>query len=567
MEIGLIVKIDAKKNGELMKRLLLLGLMLGAISIFAQNVQQFGYSLNNTYAIHEGAELGPSIIPETYTKYNLILVANLFYADDPVVVKAGVDRDERIGVLTSNHTGINFGLGFFLTPRILLGATTTFTRSTNNIYSNYNVSVTSPAAFETITEEEEETALGDILVTGKIALGSPNKNSRFALIPTVRIPTGSEESFTTDRSVGFGLDLAADFKMSFMQLGLSIGYHYASDAQYYIPAGTPINIFSDIETDLDYTQKIKTSIGSYIPVSDVFGFNLEYIRYWTLPLSDIQNPNELYGGIRWQASRGVAVFAGGSVGNFEQADGNDYRLVAGLKITTPRVAPAPVAPAPEPVLAKVQAYDDQATTAFNTPVDVDILTNDDISAIVGQPSLRIVSMTHPNNTRCEIINSPLGVRFTPLANFIGTATCRYEVCSAEGMCSQADLVVTVLQPEAQYGDLTWNKSIYFCNDCDNINARSHQVLDELVKYLQVKGSRVTKIIIEGHTSLRASAAYNLALSKRRAKNTYKELLKRGVNPQILQMVAYGESRPEIPGSDTTTKHPTNRRVEFRIYEQ
>ena len=84
--------------------------------------------------------------------------------------------------------------------------------------------------------------------------------------------------------------------------------------------------------------------------------------------------------------------------------------------------------------------------------------------------------------------------------------------------------------------------------------------------MRLKGNSINKIIIEGHTSKRASASYNRQLAARRAKNTFDALIAKGVNPNLLDMISYGENRPETLNS-FERKHPTNRRVEFRVYEQ
>ena len=547
----------------MIKKILLLCLVLTGLSVSAQNVRQFGYSFNNTHAFFEGAELGPTIIKDKYTKYNALFFLNGYYNQNPVVIKTGVNRDERLSSFVTNHTGINFGATFFLSPRFQIGASADFVNATINVFNNYNP--TAVGAFSSVIREDKKSAISDIYIMAKYKLGDFDKNYSFALIPSFRVPTGDPDSFTTDNSIGMGLDLAMDYKLSFAQIGASVGYHYAKDAVYIIP--NSLTGVGDIVTDLDYSQKIKTALAAYIPFSEKFGANLEFIRFWTMPLGTIQNPNELYAGLRFQATRAISLFGGAAFGSFDSVDGNNYRIVGGLKIINPR-APAIVAP-PE-TISSLAAY---TTTNYIVPVIAMVTDNDNV---IGLPSLRIVQMSHPNDTRCEILGNPPYIRFTPLENFVGKATCRYEVCSATKICSQSDLVVEVIKPAPEappvvaaepYGDLTWNKSIYFCNDCHNIDSRSHRVLDELIEYLKIKGKKINKIVIEGHTSLRATAQYNLELSKKRCKNTYAELLKSGVNPNLLEMVAYGENRPEVPTLEGKTKHPTNRRVEFRIYEK
>lgn len=220
--------------------------------------------------------------------------------------------------------------------------------------------------------------------------------------------------------------------------------------------------------------------------------------------------------------------------------------------------------------AKLQAVDDYVVAPLGQPTLIDNLANDRIPR-PANGYLRIVSNSHPNRARCEIVKAPyLGVKYTPITNFLGSTTCRYEYCTADRVCDQADITIKINAPIIKaepYGNLVWNKSIYFCNDCDYLNARSIQVTQELKDYISSRRGKIAKVVIEGHTSLAASKAYNLNLSKRRARNTYKQLRKLGIPPELLTMVAYGESRPEIKSFEANRKHPTNRRVEFRIYEE
>jgi len=73
----------------------------------------------------------------------------------------------------------------------------------------------------------------------------------------------------------------------------------------------------------------------------------------------------------------------------------------------------------------------------------------------------------------------------------------------------------------------------------------------------------SRIAIEGHTDVRGDAAYNQALSQRRAESVRTWLIARGVAATRLSATGAGEARPLKTGN-TEADHQANRRVEIRI---
>lgn len=518
----------------------------------AQNIIQFNYSLNNTYTHLENALLSKQLLKDDYVNYRYLFIASLSYVDEPLIVK-NITTSKRVNVLIDSYFTFHFGVGFHLRKDMLLGVQSGFTKASLNGFDIRNFNLTGTT--------EEDSSLTDSKILFKWRITDPERNYALAIIPQLTLPTGSERSFTTDGSVGFGLELAFETILSnTVQVVANLGYHHSSDA-YYSPTNTYIA--------LDYRDKVVAALGAYIPFNDDFGANIEFTFHYMLSSNVEQNPNELYGGLRWQAARPLGVFLGAAVGNLESGnDSNDFKLIGGLKFHGGSLEEGQ-----QRIVARVDAVDDMAIASPGQPQIIDVLSNDLIpDNRMGH--LRIVSNSHPEQTACSVVKSPLAVEYRQLSRFYGTSICRYEYCSAEGICDEADLRITVHPPQKKrvvqaepYGNLVWNKSIYFCNDCDWLNARSIEVTKELRNYIQKKRGRISKIVIEGHTSLVASKAYNLALSKRRARNTYNQLIKLGVPANMMIMVAYGKSRPELKSFDGKRKHPTNRRVEFRIYEK
>lgn len=74
---------------------------------------------------------------------------------------------------------------------------------------------------------------------------------------------------------------------------------------------------------------------------------------------------------------------------------------------------------------------------------------------------------------------------------------------------------------------------------------------------------VNNVRVVGHTDTSGSAAYNLRLSERRAKDARDELVSEGVNPALITSEGKGETELFLPTADGV-KEPLNRRTEVLI---
>ncbi len=115
--------------------------------------------------------------------------------------------------------------------------------------------------------------------------------------------------------------------------------------------------------------------------------------------------------------------------------------------------------------------------------------------------------------------------------------------------------------------------IYFDLDKSNIRPDAKIELDKIVKVLNDNPTLVVEI--GSHTDCRASAAYNKALSTRRAISTLNYIKPRISNPSRIYGKGYGESQlitncpceDDIISSCSEDEHQANRRTEFRIVKQ
>jgi len=106
------------------------------------------------------------------------------------------------------------------------------------------------------------------------------------------------------------------------------------------------------------------------------------------------------------------------------------------------------------------------------------------------------------------------------------------------------------------------QQVHFETNSATIEDRSHHVLEVVGKIIRnLKGKHVR---IEGHTDETGSDAYNLDLSKRRARAVAQWLVEyTEVDPAVLETEGYGKSRPLTKSAS----NEINRRVEFVILDK
>ncbi|MBD2740875.1 OmpA family protein [Coleofasciculus sp. FACHB-1120] len=102
-------------------------------------------------------------------------------------------------------------------------------------------------------------------------------------------------------------------------------------------------------------------------------------------------------------------------------------------------------------------------------------------------------------------------------------------------------------------------NVHFALDKATISPESARILDRITEVLQANPPIV--IELRGHTDPRASDAYNLDLSNRRAIAVRNYLLRQGIAPERMTIRALGESQPRVTGRNRLD-HARNRRVEF-----
>jgi uncharacterized repeat protein (TIGR01451 family) len=112
--------------------------------------------------------------------------------------------------------------------------------------------------------------------------------------------------------------------------------------------------------------------------------------------------------------------------------GNDYGAIWRIKANTLKIT----VPAMEPI-----ATNDNATTAQNFPVDIDILDNDTYS------TLSAITITQqPANGQNITVNGLTNVTYTPNTNYTGTDSFKYTITDEYGTSNEATVNVTISAP-------------------------------------------------------------------------------------------------------------------------
>lgn len=124
-------------------------------------------------------------------------------------------------------------------------------------------------------------------------------------------------------------------------------------------------------------------------------------------------------------------------------------------------------------------------------------------------------------------------------------------------CPEEDSLVRVT---AEQLEITQQVN-FATNSATIVGDISFAILDEVADILFEYPDMAVRI--EGHTDSQGSSSYNLRLSQDRADAVRAYLIERGIGPNRLSAIGYGEERP-IEDNDTSSGRAANRRVEFHI---
>ena len=115
--------------------------------------------------------------------------------------------------------------------------------------------------------------------------------------------------------------------------------------------------------------------------------------------------------------------------------------------------------------------------------------------------------------------------------------------------------------QTERGTLVTFGDVLFDFDQASLKANSRDSITTLANYLIKNPDR--KVIVEGYTDSKGSAAYNQGLSERRANAVKNALVRAGVDPSRIVAQGYGKEYP-VASNATNSGRAQNRRVEVTI---
>ena len=363
------------------------------------------------------------------------------------------------------------------------------------------------------------TVLGDLSLIGKLAIMRRlpyAKGFGISLLTRVNFPTGNQDAFASDGGYTFNPTLVADYRFGFgalvaLQAGINI---------------RPSSEFFGVLLGPTFTG----NAGAELPLVRKYGLTALGGVYFNVPLTKLpdsvsQIPGEAMLALRWYSSLGVTFTTGFNFG-----------MDCGFSIPAFRFFLAAVW-----VPAKTREY--AAIEDFKKPP-----VDPDGDGIIGEED-------HCPNERGPVENHGCPIRdfdkdgipdqFDDCPKLPGTKA--YNGCPR---VYQSEQTIKVLE------------RVQFATDQDIILPESFGVLEEVAQLINAHKEWL-ELLIEGHCDSRASDAYNLDLSQRRANAVLRFLLAHGVEPSRLQAQGFGRSRP-IADNSTEEGMALNRRVEFTI---
>jgi len=113
-------------------------------------------------------------------------------------------------------------------------------------------------------------------------------------------------------------------------------------------------------------------------------------------------------------------------------------------------------------------------------------------------------------------------------------------------------------PDDAAGPLS-KRIIYFLYDSSEVRPEYLPVVNSHAGYLAAHPDK--SLVLEGHADERGSPEYNIALGEQRAKAVAQLMRLQGVGDRQLQIVSFGEEKPQAYGHDDSAWQQ-NRRVEI-----
>ncbi len=113
--------------------------------------------------------------------------------------------------------------------------------------------------------------------------------------------------------------------------------------------------------------------------------------------------------------------------------------------------------------------------------------------------------------------------------------------------------------QTDIGYLITLSEVFFQTDDTQVQPGTEQTLDKLARFLRDNPDQ--QMVVAGHTDSTGPASYNQQLSEQRAEAVKEAIVARGIPPDRVSTIGYGERRP-IASNENPGGRQLNRRVEI-----
>ncbi len=523
--------------------------------------------------------------------------ALLGYANAPVEVRT--DNERTNGVLDNLLTLDAFG-GYGVHDMVSIGAglpvhLLTRGRSFGDLGNA-----------DDATTRQWGAALGDLRLAAKVRLLEEGIwPMGVAVTPFITFPTGNAARLLGEGRVTAGLTATYEIDLAWVRLGLNGGWHYRGGSDV---LGTRVRNGFPLGAAL--TRDVWENINLSLELHGEAYESDNGRRFAGSPLE-----LDLVG--RYALGDGLRLLAGGGPGVTSGVGSPDFRLFVGLDYQPVPVAAPP--PSAGDLRIVVQDENGQRLEAEiglegpelrmgSTVQGVFVLTDLapgtytarasrpdyetgvlSVNVNAGQVAIETIVL-HKPPTRLNIVvldaatgaHLPAKIIFNPGQpgeNTVTTESGEYSqplepgaiTFTAEAAAHEAVMTTVDVAPDKittatvhLRKKLVKRGQIFFDLNSAVLRPESNATLDDIA--VQIKSLKPTRVEIEGHCSAEGSDEYNLELSRRRGYAVRDYLIRRGIDAQILEVRAFGKTRP-IATNDTEEGRERNRRVEFILTEE
>ncbi len=438
---------------------------------------------------------------------------------------------------------------------------------------------------------------GDVRVGAKIAVVSQSDTSpvSFALRGIVKLPTGDDDLGASTGKSDFSVDAILSRNFRAVELSVFGGGIFRGD-----PAGFTL------------TDGIRWGLGAGFPANSRLRFTAEVTgeKYMDnvikapanfagfdgsiAPTStNINSPVYAALGATWQADSGFFLGAGANWAGTLNARSNARCPIASLTcssfgdnggdslgiqvrigyhpgardgVATAAAAAARLAAERAAAAAAAAAAAERARLAAIPPANrpptvraacdpctVEVGKVSTVSADAQDPDGDALTYRWTANTGSFTNSTALRTPWTA-PSVVGPVPVTVTVTDSRGASATDSVTIQVVEltvKEFVFEDVHFDFNRY------DLRADSLRILDEAITAMQANPT--LRLEIEGHTCNIGTAEYNLALGERRASAVRDYLNSRGVNPDRLSIVSYGEERPKYENTREETRR-LNRRA-------